>query len=61
MADYTLHHALVPEQLRYADVVTVVKAVGYYHGGDPIYTLVDGGPSAWLEPCLEGVERSGTR
>lgn len=45
------HHKLQPEQLSYADRVTVVEKVGFYHGGDPVYTLADI-PGLWLEQCL---------
>ncbi len=45
------HHKLQPEQLPYADRTTVVEKVGFYHGGDPIYTLA-GIPGLWLEQCL---------
>jgi hypothetical protein len=46
------HHKLQPEQLQYADHVTTVKAVGFYHGGDPLYTL-EGVPGLWHESCLK--------
>jgi hypothetical protein len=52
MRTYKYHHALVPEQLRYAGMLTVVRSVGYYHGGDVIYTLEGTERFAWLEPCL---------
>ena len=45
------HNKLQPEQLEYADRVTVVKKVGFYHGGDPVYELSDV-PGMWLEACL---------
>ncbi|HVR47582.1 MAG TPA: hypothetical protein VMT95_13210 [Candidatus Binatia bacterium] len=56
MKTWHYHHALVPEQLRYADMVTRIASVEYYHGGDVVYTLDDTGNFAWLEPCLKGVE-----
>lgn len=49
--EWKYHHKLRPEQLPYADHEAVVKEVGFYHGGDPIYTL-EGVPGLWLEPCL---------
>lgn len=55
---WKFHHALVPEQLKYAGMVTVVQAVGYYHGGDVVYTLRDTRDFAWLEPCLRDVDGS---
>ena len=45
------HHKLQPGQLGYADQVTTVKKVGFYHGGDPVYELTDV-PGLWLEQCL---------
>ena len=44
------HHRLRSEQLNYADRVTVEK-VGFYHGGDPVYTLAHI-PGRWLQQCL---------
>jgi hypothetical protein len=55
---WKFHHALIPEQLKYAGMVTVVQAVGYYHGGDVVYTLRDTRDFAWLEPCLRDVDGS---
>jgi hypothetical protein len=46
------HHKLQPEQLAYANGVAKVKGVGFYHGGDPIYTL-EGIPGLFLEQCLQ--------
>jgi len=51
MREWKLHHKLRPEQLPYADHEALVKEVGFYHGGDPIYTL-EGIPGLWLEACL---------
>jgi hypothetical protein len=56
MRTYRYHHALVPEQLRYAGMLTIVRAVGYYHGGDVIYTLEGTEKFAWLEPCLRDAQ-----
>jgi hypothetical protein len=52
MRTYKYHHALVPEQLRYAGMLTIVRSVGYYHGGDVVYTLDGTEKFVWLEPCL---------
>lgn len=52
MRTYKYHHALVPEQLRYAGMLTIVRSVGYYHGGDVLYGLEGTERFAWLEPCL---------
>ena len=51
MAEWKYHHRPTPEQLEYAGRQAKVKAVGFYHGGDPVYTL-DGIPGTWLEQCL---------
>jgi hypothetical protein len=48
-------HKLQEEQLAYADQVTTVRAVGFYHGGDPVYQLADV-PGSWLEQCLRPAE-----
>jgi hypothetical protein len=50
-ATWAYHHKLRPEQLAYADMRTTVAEVGFYHGGDPVYTLKDA-PGLWLEQCL---------
>jgi len=54
MKEWMYHHKLQPEQLEYANREAVVKGVGYYHGGDPVYVLEDV-PGTWLEQCLRGV------
>jgi hypothetical protein len=51
IGEWKYHHKLVPEQLAYADREAKVEAVGFYHGGDPVYTLEDI-PGFWLELCL---------
>jgi hypothetical protein len=51
-ATSSYHHQLEPEQLVYAERIAKVKRVGFYHGGDPVYTL-EGIPGSWLEPCLQ--------
>jgi hypothetical protein len=48
---WNLHDPLQPEQLECAGKVCVVKAVGYYHGGDVLYWL-EGLPGTWHECCL---------
>lgn len=50
-ATWRYHHKLQPNQLSYAGRTTTVVRVGFYHGGDPIYTLADI-PGLWLEQCL---------
>ena len=49
---WAYHHKLVDEQLDFAGQIAVVKGVGYYHGGDPLYEL-QGVPGTWHEVCLE--------
>lgn len=52
MRDWHLHNPLQPEQLEYGGRTAVVANVGYYHGGDELYTL-EGVPGIWHESCLE--------
>lgn len=54
MKNWKYHHQLQPEQLEYAGKISKVKKVGFYHGGDELYTLEDI-PGLWHEACLEGV------
>jgi hypothetical protein len=51
------HHKLQPEQMEYAGVLTTVKEVSFYHGGDQLYVLKDV-PGIWNEPCLEPAKDS---
>lgn len=53
--DWKYHHPLAEEQLAFADRETVVAEIGFYHGGDVIYTLRDV-PGVWHEACLVGIE-----
>ena len=50
-ATWQYHHKLGPEQLEFALRQARVADVGFYHGGDPIYTLA-GVPGLWHERCL---------
>ena len=50
-AEWKFHHPLVTEQLEYAGREARVATVGYYHGGDVLYTL-EGVPGIWHEGCL---------
>jgi hypothetical protein len=52
METWTFHHKPVPEQLRFAGMTLRVKSVGFYHGGDPVYSLEHADSFLWLEPCL---------
>ena len=51
IATWKLHNPLQPEQVEYAGKTATVQAVGFYHGGDEIYTLQDL-PGVWHEQCL---------
>jgi len=51
MRTWTLHHPLQPEQLECAGKTGIVKAVGYYHGGDVLYWF-EGLPGTWHECCV---------
>jgi hypothetical protein len=53
--EWRLHHPLSDEQLGFAEREAVVKSVGFYHGGDPLYVL-DNVPGIWHEVCLLGFE-----
>lgn len=45
------HHKLLPEQIGYAGAVSTIEKVGFYHGGDQLYTLRDI-PGIWHPECL---------
>jgi hypothetical protein len=49
---WKFHHPLCLAQLECADKKAEVAAVGFYHGGDPLYTLI-GLQGLWHEQCLE--------
>jgi hypothetical protein len=49
---WKFHHPLSPEQMQFAGKTVVVEAVGFYHGGDVLYTL-RGTPGYWHEQCLQ--------
>ena len=51
VATWKYHHKMQPEQLAFADRVTKVEAVSFYHGGDALYKL-EGIPGLWHEQCL---------
>jgi hypothetical protein len=55
MKTWQYHHKLHPDMLEYADHLATVDNVGFYHGGDPIYKLIDI-PGLWLEQCLRPVK-----
>jgi hypothetical protein len=41
IAEWKLHNPLNFKQLDFANKVAVVEEVGFYHGGDELYKLVD--------------------
>jgi len=49
--EWKLHHPLADEQLRFAGTIDAVRTVGFYHGGDVIYTL-EQAPGIWHEQLL---------
>lgn len=51
MREWKYHHPLQPEQLGFAGRKAIVATVGFYHGGDQVYTLRDI-PGTWNEECL---------
>lgn len=50
-SEWNLHNPLTDEQVPFAGTPAVVKSVGFYHGGDELYTL-EGLPGVWHEECL---------
>lgn len=50
--DWKFHHPLEAEQIAFAGMTDIVKAVGFYHGGDVLYTLVHA-PGTWHEHLLD--------
>jgi len=54
-SSWKFHHPLTDEQLAFADQSAMVATIGYYHGGDVLYTLKDL-PGIWHEQCLGGGE-----
>lgn len=51
-ATWEYHHPLEESQLQFAGLITTVRGIGYYHGGDVLYTLRDTGGYTWHEECL---------
>ena len=51
MQRWQLHHPLQSDQLGFADQLTKVKSVSFYHGADEIYELEDI-PGIWHEDNL---------
>jgi hypothetical protein len=55
ISEWKYHHPLQPEQLAYADQIATVQSVGFYHGGDEVYTLF-GISGIWNEECLRSTD-----
>jgi hypothetical protein len=53
------HHPLEFEQLQYAGLAGEVEKVGFYHGGDELYSL-KGAPGIWHGQCLSGHPSDGS-
>jgi hypothetical protein len=51
MTAWKYHHKLQLDQLPFAERLTTVEEVSFYHGGEPIYRLTEI-PGLWLEQCL---------
>lgn len=51
-ATWKYHHPLEGPQFQFAGLITTVAGIGYYHGGDVLYTLRDTGAYTWHEGCL---------
>ena len=52
--EWKYHHPITDEQVGLAGQKATVEDVGFYHGGDPLYTLA-GAPGFWHEECLMGL------
>jgi hypothetical protein len=48
---WKFHNALQADQISYAGRTATVATVGFYHGGDELYSL-EGIPGVWHEVCL---------
>ena len=55
--EWRFHHPLEAEQLGFAGRSAAVATVGFYHGGDVLYTL-DGIPGIWHEDCVHATDDS---
>ena len=58
-ATWRLHNPLIPEQLAWANKLALVAEVSFYHGGDPVYVLLDV-PGVWHEHCLTTITNGAT-
>jgi hypothetical protein len=51
-SEWRYHNPLTEEQMKFAGTETTIESVGYYHGGDVLYSLHNV-PGIWHETCLE--------
>jgi hypothetical protein len=49
--EWKFHHPLTVDQLEFAGELATVGEIGFYHGGDPVYSLKDV-HGVWHEVCL---------
>jgi hypothetical protein len=52
--EWKFHNPLDESQFDFADRIATVAKVGFYHGGDELYSL-KGIPGIWHERCLKPV------
>ncbi len=52
--EWKYHNPVSDQQLNSAGIIDTVANVGFYHGGDVLYTLSKV-PGTWHEECLEQV------
>jgi len=50
--NWKYHHPLEPKQIGFAGLEAKVTDVGFYHGGDELYTL-EGITGLWHEGCIK--------
>ena len=55
-ATWKYHHPLQEEQVKYAGMVTTVRTVSFYHGGEVLYQLRDTRDFVWYDACLEAAD-----
>jgi hypothetical protein len=56
-AQWRFHHPLESEQLTFAGRSATIATVGFYHGGDVLYTL-EGVSGFWHEQCVHALDHS---
>jgi hypothetical protein len=56
-SEWRFHHPLEAGQLRFAGRTAAVATIGFYHGGDVLYTLL-GIPGIWYESCVHAIDSS---